>query len=153
MHRGVLVQQHRDVGRRCFAGEAFHGREAHEHGGHFIFINQADFLVEFFVVAEAVIAAEKAVKQLRDVFNDQILFKVADAKILTAQALREAVHHHRDGEVIRHPAVAEHCFDIAGLHNKTGKRPEDMEPAGIIIQCVLDAAPFSALANAPVRVE
>lgn len=115
MLRRVLIEKHRNIGGRRLAAEALQRREAHHHGRHLVFIDEHDLVGKLLVIADAPVAAEEAVKQLRHVLDYQILLQMADAQMLSAQPLRVAVHHHRHGEIVRHPAVAEHGLDVPRL--------------------------------------
>ena len=115
MLRRVLVQKHGDVGGRSLAAETFQRREAHHYGGHLVLIDEDDLVGKRLVVAYAAVAAEEAVKQLGNILDYEVLLQMADTQMLAAQALGVAVDHHGDGEVIRHPAVAEHGLDVSRL--------------------------------------
>ena len=58
---------------------------------------------------------------------------MADPQILTAQSLCVTVDHHRNSEIIRHPAVAEHGFDVARLYDELAERHHNLQPSGVVI--------------------
>ena len=150
---GVLVEQHGDIGRDRLAAEALERREAHHVGGHLVLVHEDDLLGELLVVADAPVAAEEAVEQLGDVLYDEVLLNVADAQVLAPQALGVAVDHHGHGEVVRHPAVAEHGLDVPGLDDELAEGHQNAQPAAVIVQRVAHAAPLAAFADLAVGIE
>ena len=153
MLRRVLVQKHGDVGGRSLAAETLQGREAHHDGGHFVLVDEDDLVGKRLVVADAAVAAEEAVKQLCDVLDYEVLLQMADAQMLAAQTLRVAVDHHGDSEVVRHPAVAEHGLDVSRLRDHLRHSYPVVEPAGVIIERVDNAAPLAAVPDLAFGVE
>ena len=147
MHSGVLVQQHRDVGGGRFPAQTLQGGEAHHHGGHLVFVHQHDLLGKLRVVADAAVAAEEVIQQLCHVVDDQVLLGVADAQILAPETLGVPVHHHGNGQVVCHPAVAQHGLDVPGDHDEFRQDQHDAEPAGVIVKGIHQAAPLAALAD------
>ena len=153
MLRCVLVQKHGDVGGRGLAAKTLQGREAHHDGGHLVFIDENDLVGELLVVADAAVAAEETVKQLCDVLDYEILLQMADAQMLAAQPLRMTVDHHGDGEVVCHPAVAEHGLDVSRLRDHLCHGDPVVEPAGVIIERVHQTAPLAAVPDLALSVE
>ena len=150
---GVLVEQHGDIGRRRLTAQALERREAHHDGGHLVFVHEHDLVGEFLVLADAAVAAEETVEQLCHVLDDKILLQVADAQIFVAQALGVAVDHHGHGQIVGHPAIAEHGLDVARLGYHLRHGDPVVQPAGIIIERVGHAAPLAAVAHLSLSVE
>ena len=145
MYSGALVEKHGDVGRGYLAAERHDGGKAHHYGLHLVFVNEHDLLGKLGVVSDAAVALEELVEQLCDVLNDDVLLGVADAQMLAAQTLSVAVDHHGNGEVVCHPAVAEHRLDVAGLYKDDPRHVKPVvEPSGVIVKCVNDTAPLTA---------
>ena len=113
-------------------------------------------LTNFDVVAqdaaeEGYIAPEKLVQQLGHVLNDQILLHMADPQMLAPQALGVTVHHHGHSKIVGHPAIAEKSLDVPGLYQDHPEHGHPViEPAGIIIGGVGNAAPFPAFSDSAV---
>ena len=149
----VLVEQHGDIGRRRLTAQALERREAHHDGGHLVFVHEHDLVGEFLVVADAAVAAEETVEQLCHVLDDEILFQVTDTQVFIAQALGVAVDHHGHGQVVGHPAVAEHGLDVARLGDHLCHGDPVVQPAGIIIERVGHAAPLAAVADLALGIE
>ena len=149
----VLVEQHGDVGRRRLAAQALERREAHHDGSHLVFIHEHDLVGKLLIVADAAVAAEEAVEQLCHILNDEVLLQVADTQIFIAQALGVTVDHHGHGQIVGHPAIAEHGLDVARLDDELCKDGHDVQPAAVIIERVLDAAPLAAVAYLSFSVE
>ena len=129
----MLVQQNGYIGGRCLTAQYLQGREAHHDRGHLIFIHKDDSLREFLIIADAAVTAEQVFQQLGDVIDNKVLLCMADPQILTAQSLCVTVDHHRNSEIIRHPAVAEHGFDVARLYDELAERHHDLQPSGVVI--------------------
>ena len=71
--------------------------------------------------------------------------------MLAPQALGVPVHHHGDRKIVGHPAIAEKGLDIPGLYQDDPEHGHPViEPAGIIIEGVIDAAPFPAFSDSAV---
>ena len=149
----MLVQKYGDIGGRGLAAETLQRREAHHNGGHLVFVDKDDLVGELLVVADAAVAAEKTVKQLCDVLNYEILLQMADAQMLAAQALSVTVNHHGDGEVVCHPAIAEHGLDVSRLRDHLRHGDPVVEPAGVIIERVDQTAPLAAVSDLALSVE
>ena len=150
---GVLVEQHGDIGRRRLTAQALERREAHHDGGHLVFIHEHNLIGELLVLTDAAVAAEEAVEQLCHVLDDEVLLQVADAQIFIAQALGVAVDHHGHGQIVGHPAIAEHGLDVARLGNHLRHGDPVVQPAGIIIERVGHAAPLAAVADLALGIE
>ena len=133
----VLIEKHGDIGGNRLPAEALEGGEAHQDGGHLIFIHKDDFFGKFPVVAGPPVTPEKIVQQLCHVLNHQVLFCVADAEILAPEALGVPVHHHGNCQIVCHPAVTEHGLDVSGFYNEFAQDQHDAQPAGVIIERIL----------------
>lgn len=66
-------------------------------------------------IADTAVAPEELVEQLCNIFDNDILFGMADTQVLASQALSVTVDHHGDGQIAGHPAITEHSLDVAGL--------------------------------------
>ena len=150
---GGLIQEHRDIGGGGLPAQAFQSGEAHHHGGHLVLVHQHHLFRELGVVADAAVAPEQIVQELSHVLDDQILLCVADAQIFAPEALGVSVHHHGNGQVVGHPAIAEHGLDVPRLDNKARQSAHNAKPALIVVQGVLQATPFPAFADLAVGIK
>ena len=145
MYGRALVEQHRDIGGCDLTAERNYCREAHHHRLHLVFVNEHDFLGKLLVVADAAVAAEELIEKLCNVLYDNILLCMADAQVLTAQALGMAIDHHGDRQIVCHPAIAEHCLYIARLYENDPEHVDPViKPSGVIIKGIDYAAPLTA---------
>ena len=78
---------------------------------------------------------------------------MADTQIFIAQTLRVAVDHHGHGQIVGHPAIAEHGLDVARLGDHLRHGDPVVQPAGIIIERVGHAAPLAAVADLALGIE
>ena len=145
MYCGALVEQHGDIGGCDLTAERNYCREAHHNGLHLVFINEHNFLGELLVVSYAAVAAEELIEKLCNVLDDNVLLCMADAQMLAAQALSMSIDHHGNCQIVRHPAIAEHCLYIAGLYENDPEHVDPViKPSGIIIKGIDYAAPLTA---------
>ena len=144
---GVLRQEVCHEHGRYLTQDGLHIREAHHERSHLVFVRQDAFVGEFHVVAGAAVAAEDVVHGVGHVVDHEVHGRMDDAQRLVAQAHRELIDHVRHGEIVGHPAVAEHGLDIARLDDEFCKDGENVQPAAVIIEGVLHAAPFAPPAN------
>ena len=153
MQGGGLIQEHRDIGGGGLPAQTFQSGEAHHHGGHLILVHQHHFFGELGVVADAAVAPEQVVQKLCHILDDQILLCVADAQVFSPEPLGVPVHHHGNGQVVGHPAIAEHGLDVPGLDDEACQSAHNAQPALVVVHGVLQAAPFPAFADLAVGVK
>ena len=144
---GVLRQEVCHEHRRHFAQDGLHVREAHHERGHLVFVREHAFFGKFHVVAGAAVAAEDVVHGAGHVVDHEVHGRMDDAQRLVAQAHRELVDHVRHGEVVGHPAVAEHGLDVARLDDELCEEGQNVQPAAVVIEGILDAAPLAPAAD------
>ena len=153
MQGGVLVQQNGHIGRGGLPAQALQSGEAHHDGGHFVFVHQDHLFGEFRVVADAAVTPEQVVQELCHILDDQVLLCVADAQVFAPEPLGMPVHHHGHGQIVGHPAVAEHGLDVPGLDNEARQSAHNAQPALVIVHGVCQAPPFPALTDLAIGVK
>ena len=145
--RRMLVEQHGNIGGRCFSAQAFQGRKAHHDRSHLILIHKDHFVGKRFIISDSAVSPEQIVQQFRHVNDDQILLRMAHPQVFPAKALGMPVHHHGDRQIFRHPAIPQHSFDIARNSDKFTQCKHDPKPAGIIVEGIFHASPLAALSD------
>ena len=153
VYGGILVQQYGYIGGGCFPAQALQGGKAHHDGGHLVFIHQDHFFGELRIVADAPVPPEQIVQQLCHVGYNQVLLRMADAQVFSPQTLGVSVQHHRHCQIVGHPAVAEHCLDVPGFHDESGKNAHNMQPAPVVVHGIRKAPPFPALPDLAVGIQ
>ncbi len=116
----------------------------HHEGDHGVLVGDDALVGVGLVVAHPAVAAEAVGDGLGHVGDHEVKGGVGDAQSLVSQADGEFVHAVGDEEVAHHPAVAEEALDVPGDHDKAGQNEHQVQPAGIVIEGVLYAAPFPA---------
>ena len=149
VHDVELVEDVRGEHRGHLAQDGVHllRVKAHHEGDHGVFIGDDALVGVGHVVAHATVAPEAVGDGLRHVGDDEVEGGVRDAQRLVAQADGELVHAVGHEEVAHHPAVAEEALDVARHHDEAGQHEEEVQPAGVIVEGVLEAAPLAAGAH------
>ena len=133
--------------RRHLTQDGLHIREAHHECGHLVFVREHAFVGKLHVVAGAAVAAEDVVHGAGHVVDHEVHGRVHDAQRLIAQTHGELIDHVRHGEVVGHPAVAEHGLDVARLDDELCEEGQNVQPAAVVIEGILDAAPLAPAAD------
>ena len=144
---GVLREQVCHEHRRHLTQDGLHVREAHHECGHLVFIRQHAAVGKLHVVAGAAVAAEDIVHGGGHVVDHEVHGRVHDAQRLIAQTHGELIDHVRHGEVVGHPAVAEHGLDVARLDDELCEEGQNVQPAAVVIEGIPDAAPLAPAAD------
>ena len=121
--------------------------KAHHEGDHGVLVGDDALVGIRLVVADSPVAAEAVGDGLGHVGDDEVEGGVGDAQRLVSQADGELVHAVGDKEIAHHPAVAEEALDVARNQDKAAQHAQQIEPAGVIVEGVLHAAPLTAGAD------
>ncbi len=121
--------------------------EAHHEGDHGVLVGDDALVGIGLVVADAAVAAEAVADGLGDVGDDEVEGGVRDAQRLAAQADGELIHAVGDEQIAHHPAIAEEALDVARDQDEAAQHAHEVEPAGVIVEGGLHAAPLAAGAD------